>query len=381
MQKDEEEKARIHRLVVEDILETISPKDRDWLYAQMDSDTEIAGFYQQVKESLAQPGVMAQIDQKSGPSALNTILARPTRRNIRTLTTKVVVMAGAAAAIIAAVVLLRPGPSASKVKVLVLTKGAVDPAGVILTIEGSPAQDLSATTGTVTIGSNQFSNNNKTVQISSVSDKSAIATLEVPVGKDYKIILPDSTIVWMNSATRLSFPLAFSHSSREITLSGEAYLKVTKDPRRPFSVRLPGTTVKVLGTEFNVNTYHQNATAVALVEGSVELQASSKVARLSPGKMATVNNENISITGFKADRVLSWREGLYYFSDAPLEDVFEVIPRWFGVKVKFDNDRWQRHHFSGVIDRNLPVSSSLDALKDLGMLDYYFDKDSVVHIK
>src|SRR5690606_32808342 len=98
-----------------------------------------------------------------------------------------------------------------------------------------------------------------------------VNTLTVPAGLDYKVHLPDGSEIWMNSTSQLQFPSEFSAATREISIKGEAYLNVAPNKEKPFIVHLPKSTVRVLGTEFNVNTYGLNTETVALVKGSVQL--------------------------------------------------------------------------------------------------------------
>ncbi len=79
---------------------------------------------------------------------------------------------------------------------------------------------------------------------------------------------------------KLEFPFSFTEGSREITIFGEAYIKVAKNPSKPFIVHLPGSTVQVLGTEFNVNTYDSGIVKVSLVEGMVNFKGTGIEVRL-----------------------------------------------------------------------------------------------------
>ncbi|MGY0036742.1 FecR family protein [Pedobacter sp. NJ-S-72] len=102
------------------------------------------------------------------------------------------------------------------------------------------------------------------------------STLVVPVKLDYQITLSDGTRVWLNSASSLHFPFSFSGATREVYLTGEAFFKVAKNPDQPFIVHTNQTDVKVLGTEFNVNSYNSNITMTSLVEGSVKTSGHDK---------------------------------------------------------------------------------------------------------
>ncbi|WP_431198411.1 FecR family protein [Mucilaginibacter sp. P25] len=95
------------------------------------------------------------------------------------------------------------------------------------------------------------------------------STLLIPSKLNYRIVLSDGTQVWLNSVSSLRFPFSFLGKTREVYLTGEAFFKVAKNAAHPFIVHTGQTDVKVLGTEFNVNTYHADEIVTSLVEGSV----------------------------------------------------------------------------------------------------------------
>ena len=110
-------------------------------------------------------------------------------------------------------------------------------------------------------------------------------TLEVPAMCDFHFTLSDGTKVWMNAASTLKYPTKFAADSRTIFASGEIYLEVAKDAKRPFYVAIDGITVKVLGTSFNIRAYeNENDTKVTLIEGKIAAQTNDKEYTLTPGK-------------------------------------------------------------------------------------------------
>ena len=241
--------------------------------------------------------------------------------------------------------------------------------------------DLTDTLGTINTDNITLNLEQKSMQYSSDNNASpaAMNTLTVPIGRDYKIILADGTEVWLNSDTRLDFPSAFNESDRKITIAGEAYLKVKKDAERPFIVTLPNGTVAVTGTEFNVNSYKKGQSSVALVTGSVTVNNNQQSGKLTPGRQLTFNNEQfISQTAFDEKMVLSWKEGMFYFDNASLDEIVEVLPRWFGLSVSIDNKDIHQRKFSGVINRNSPISYFLDDLRVISKINSRVDAGGIV---
>ncbi|PWV49593.1 FecR family protein [Chitinophaga sp. S165] len=100
--------------------------------------------------------------------------------------------------------------------------------------------------------------------------------LEVPKGKKARLVLPDGTLVYLNSATQISYPEKFSSGPRIVRISGEAYFKVVKDEAHPFIIEMPQTKITVIGTAFNVKAYPADpATTVVVEEGKVRFTAAT----------------------------------------------------------------------------------------------------------
>jgi len=177
-------------------------------------------------------------------------------------------------------------------------------------------------------------------------------TLYIPAKQDYHIILSDGTKVWLNSMSKLHFPIRFKGPLREVYIEGEAYLEVAKDAKRPFIVHTKNTDIKVLGTKFNVNTYNESIAKTALVEGAVLLTANNKSIRLSPGQQGISRfNEGLSITNFDQEQTLSWIDGVYYFQNSSLKEIATVIHRWFAVDVIFENPQLANLRLSGLLEK------------------------------
>ncbi len=191
--------------------------------------------------------------------------------------------------------------------------------------------------------------------------------IQVPKGGEYELILPDGTHVWINSDSELSFPLQFDSTKREVSLSGEAYFAVTKDPQRPFTVKLSeGIEVKVLGTQFNVQAYpDENTIETTLCEGSVNVSDGTKETILTPSLQAVYSKTAKSITTHKVDLRLytSWKKGLFVFENKPLEEIMTTLSRWYNINVFYANQAVKTYHFTGDLERYG------DFRKALGMIE------------
>ena len=236
----------------------------------------------------------------------------------------------------------------------------------------------------------KLNNSNKTLTYSTASNtiptSSSLNSLIVPTGMDYHVVLSDGTEIWLNSATRLQFPFTFTGDSREITINGEAYMKVAKNDQKPFIVHLNregiNASIQVLGTSFNINTYDSSVMRVSLVEGAIRFKSDGKNISVKAGTEAVyAAGQGISTHKFDADEVLAWQQGKYYFTEATLEDIVAVLPRWYGVDVAIDDRDMRGERFTGVINRNKPITVFLDKLKKIMKIDYYFDNAGVLHFK
>jgi Fe2+-dicitrate sensor, membrane component len=270
---------------------------------------------------------------------------------------------------------------------------------VQLQIVGGKTIDLSANKGQVAIGATILNNTGKALSYSTEDANREAAgenILTVPIGLDYRIQLSDGTEVWLNSATTMRFPFRFAGSTRAITLSGEAFLKVAKDVKRPFIVHLAGnsgtfgggdqegTSVQVLGTEFNVNTYDSGSFRVALVDGSVKMKAPRQEVTIKPGQQATYSEQqkSIAINKFDEEEVLSWRDGVLFFRNTTIREICQVFPRWYGVEITTDNKKLDDAMFTGVLNRNEPLKEFLNLLKATHTISgYYFDNVGELHLQ
>lgn len=175
-------------------------------------------------------------------------------------------------------------------------------------------------------------NNNGRTQLSTVYN-----TVETPLGMRSSLTLPDSTKVWLNAGSKISYPVLFSNDRRSVTLSGEAYFEVKKDKEWPFVVNTKHMSILVTGTSFNCNAYPENEQVqTVLVEGAVILanQSATELASMNPGELATFDNDNQSITKTKTDlqKYIAWKNGKLMFRDDKMNKVVEKLERWYNVE-------------------------------------------------
>ncbi|MDN3549210.1 FecR family protein [Mucilaginibacter aquaedulcis] len=195
-------------------------------------------------------------------------------------------------------------------------------------------------------------------------------TITVPKGGRYQVILSDSTKVWLNSASSITFPVAFSKVERRVSITGEVYLEVAKNKHLPFRVVAGKQTVEVLGTHFNINAYpDEPSIKTTLAEGKVKVITNNQTAILAPQQQAELSNDEagkIMIHPVDVDNVLAWKSGVFQFDKAEISFIMREISRWYDVQIKFEGDVPNRK-FTGSISRNVNLSEFLNMLSYTGL--------------
>jgi len=199
-------------------------------------------------------------------------------------------------------------------------------------------------------------------------------TLETPRGKQYSVVLPDGSKVWLNAASSLKYPTAFSGKERHVELTGEAYFEVAHNKAKPFKVQTNGQTVQVLGTHFNIKAYaDEPATWTTLLQGSVKVENNrQQAAVLIPGQQAVNGNSGKMQTLKKidADAVLDWKNGEFVFSGESLESIMRKVSRWYDADVEYKDETLRKEHFFGSVSKWSSASDVLDALALTGTVKF-----------
>lgn len=221
--------------------------------------------------------------------------------------------------------------------------------------------------------------NNAISQVSIAPDK--LNSLVIPYGKRSSLTLSDGTKVWLNSGSVLEFPAQFRGVKREIhLLSGEMYVEVTPDKKRPFHVQTGDFNVKVYGTKFNVSSYADSPRSVVLVEGRVSLQPAGKEEIfLSPSEQA-VYSGNGTFTTRKVDvnHFISWKNGYLEFSKTPMTEVLQQVGRYYNLSFNYDHDvNLQKRTCTGKIHLSENLDNVMTTITLLTSTKYIKDNDQV----
>lgn len=199
----------------------------------------------------------------------------------------------------------------------------------------------------------------------------AYNTITTPTARTFQLALPDGTKVWLNAASTLRFPVAFTGKERKVEVTGEAYFEVSHDASRPFIVKADDADVRVLGTHFNIMAYRdEKEIKTTLLEGAVRFSRSSKSVLLKPGQQSAAGSngpgrpENV-----ETDEVVAWKNGYFDFRGASLEVIMRQVARWYDVEVAYEG-KDHKEMFFAEIPRNSRMSDVLKALELTGKVRF-----------
>jgi len=192
------------------------------------------------------------------------------------------------------------------------------------------------------------------------------------------LTLIDGTKVWLNAESSITYPTAFAGNERKISITGEAYFEVTKDASKKFIVDANGVTTEVLGTHFNVNSYQDEGdTRVTLLEESVKVSKGNSTGLLKPGQQAQITNEVKVVSGTDLEQVMAWKNGQFVLKGTDVAALMRQVARWYDVDVVF-NSKVPENKFGGTVNRDVNLSTVLQALKEYGVVCWLEGKKVIV---
>ena len=199
-------------------------------------------------------------------------------------------------------------------------------------------------------------------------------------GQKSTLVLPDGTKVRLNAESTLSYPEKFDNNSREVTLTGEGFFEVTKNPEQPFIVHAPGFSTKVLGTAFNVSAYAENEPTVTVQEGRVEVRLKEDTTSsviLTMNEQAGLADGKLSKKQVDIVRFISWKDNVIYLDETTLGEMAVVLERWYNVKITFENPEVRNCTISGKFsnDQLINILKSVQFVKGI---DFTFTDDQTI---
>jgi ferric-dicitrate binding protein FerR (iron transport regulator) len=216
-------------------------------------------------------------------------------------------------------------------------------------------------------------------------------TLSTPAGGQYFLELPDGSKVWLNAASSIRYPTAFNNKERLVELTGEAYFDIKKNQNIPFRVHFTSPSkdggdregmIEVMGTQFNVNAYHDESTIRAtLLEGKIKMVSDKQTAILKPGQQAQIKNTSLGNGQIRVsddvdtEEAIAWKNGLFYFDNVDIQAIMRQLARWYKVQVVYKG-KIPARRFAGQVSRNSNLSQVLKIL-ELSKIHFTVEGDVV----
>ncbi|MBC9929481.1 FecR family protein [Chitinophaga qingshengii] len=205
-------------------------------------------------------------------------------------------------------------------------------------------------------------------------------TVVTPRGGQYQLTLADGSRIWLNAASSIRFPAAFTGKERLVEVTGEVYFEISRQANKPFRVKVktPGVeemTVTVLGTSFNVMAYgDEQAIRTTLVDGAVQVTRGSRQSLLKPGYQASIasNGGTFETTEADIEQTLAWKEGKFRFRNTNIRTIMRQLARWYDIAVVYDGNV-SDIDLTGVISRREDAGALLKALETTQRVKFTVD--------
>ena len=238
--------------------------------------------------------------------------------------------------------------------------------GKIISLDAVPNGDIAAEGNVQVIkmdGTLQYNGDNENAEIT-------YNTIQTPRGGKYQLVLSDGTVVWLNAASSLRFPVVFKGKERQVELMGEAYFEVKKG-EKPFKVSLQnGSRIEVKGTAFNVNAYNDEEIMKAtLVEGRINFLMQDKSQILVSGQQIRVRHQQPAmqvIDDVDVEQEIAWKNDLFIFKGMDVKSIMREISRWYDIDVVYKG-KLNPETFSGIVSRKSNLSQVLKIMEEGGV--------------
>lgn len=259
-----------------------------------------------------------------------------------------------------------------KTGVPVIASHTIVPGGAkaSLTLSTGDVVDLAATPGSIRVDESMVIQNRGSLLSyrdstdGTRADSLVYNEVSVPKGGEYQLMLSDGTLVYLNSMTRIRYPVKFSGDTRDVELEGEAYFEVARNEEKPFIVRTACYDVTVLGTQFNITAYgDEELTSTTLVQGAVAISGKGVAGakRLQADERFVLDRatgkervEKVDVSYYTA-----WKDGKFRFRDVRLEEIMRVVERWYDVTVEYDGDEVKDFRFGFNMSRHETIEPLL----------------------
>lgn len=223
------------------------------------------------------------------------------------------------------------------------------------------------------------------------ADDSKFITVATPNGGTWRLRLPDSTKVWLNAGSTLTYPVSFAgQRERRIQLSGEAYFEVLKNKLHPFTVISRGQLVEVQGTHFNISAYEEDRLVkTTLLEGSVtiaplgyvggheNLPMQNLAVTIRPGEQSVNDGGNLKVEIVDTSYAVAWKEEHFLFDNESIESIMEQLARWYDVQVVYEESSLKQETSIVNVSRSVNISKVLNIIAETGNIRFKVEGKTV----
>lgn len=207
-----------------------------------------------------------------------------------------------------------------------------------------------------------------------------------PKGRRSKITLSDGSVIILGPESRLNYPSSFSEHSREITLEGEAFFQISKDPNKSFIVHTGDIQTRVLGTSFKVDAFPGQPLSVAVATGQVRVdqfrggKLFQQLAILNPGKKISWDGASVSgrLTDERVDVINGWIDYKLAFNAQTLREITTQLERWYDVDIKFSNATVADKRLTITLSANMPLRTIMEILRSGSGFTYQMKGKNII---
>lgn len=258
-------------------------------------------------------------------------------------------------------------------KPVIAKKMAVPPQkeGTVLTLANGTRIVLDTAGKGLLTGQNAVLDSGQLSYRAGTAEKVDYNTVTTPKGRQFRIVLSDGTVAWLNAASSIRYPAAFAANERLVAIKGEVYFEVSRNAAAPFRVIVNQTTkIEVLGTSFNVNAYEdEDHLTTTLIDGSIRVKNQSDSVVLNPGQQALVAAKAMPdsahpvtvLNNAAVAQVTAWKNGVFNFDNVDVPEAMRQLQRWYNIDVVYENGI-PDIHFWGDIGRDLTLDEVLAIL-------------------
>lgn len=207
---------------------------------------------------------------------------------------------------------------------------------------------------------------------------------ENPKGKRSRILLPDSSVVYLGAGSTLSFPSKFAANVRKVSLTGEAFFEVTKNPKRPFIIHARNIVTRVLGTSFKVDAFLNQPVSVLVSTGKVRVDREVNkvlhpIAVLLPGQSVVWNEKThqSELGSTPVSDILDWKNGKLVFRKTKMADIATILERTYNVAIEINSPAVAESQIRVNLTTDIPLSKLIKILSIAGNFNYKINQNHV----